>query len=175
MGRFSGFSGWHGGCDPQVMSETPTTSGKDASRKRLRLMLSYGGWEQENFAEQLPRLLQPLGIDCLRVGTANEATDLLSQHLVHIAVVDLRIPFDQGRGEPAGQRVLQLLRRLEQPPPTVVVRARQATQRASARGLSTALREGAFTVMDGPVKLEPMLEVLHRVVRRHYANHWTAA
>jgi hypothetical protein len=29
--------------------------------------------------------------------------------------------------------------------------------------------------MDGPVKLEPMLETLHRIVRRHYANHWTAA
>ena len=138
-------------------------------------MLSYGGWEQENFADQLPRLLQPLGIDCLRVGSANEATDLLEQHPVHIAVVDLRIPFDHGQGEPAGQRVLQLLRRLEYSPPTVVVRARQATQRASVRGLSTALREGAFTVMDGPVKLEPMLEVLHRVVRKHYANHWTAA
>lgn len=138
-------------------------------------MLSYGGWERENFAEQLPRLLQPQGIDCLRVGSASEATDLLEAQPVHIAVVDLRIPLDQGRTEPAGQRVLQLLRRLDQPPPTVVVRARQATRRASVRGLSTALREGAFTVMDGPVKLEPMLETLHRIVRRHYADHWTAA
>ena len=138
-------------------------------------MLSYGGWERENFAEQLPRLLQPLGIDCLRVGTANEATELLESNPVHIAVVDLRIPFDQAVGEPAGQRVLQLLRRLDQPPPTIVVRARQATQRSSVRGLSTALREGAFAVMDGPVKLEPMLEVLRRIIRRHYADHWTAA
>ncbi len=157
------------------MSATQSNPAPGSSKKRLRLMLSYGGWEQENFAEQLPRLLQPQGIDCLRVGSANEATDLLGSSPVHIAVVDLRIPFDQGQAEPAGQRVLQLLRRLDQPPPTVVVRARQATKRASARGLSTALREGAFTVMDGPVKLEPMLETLHRIVRRHYANHWTAA
>ena len=157
------------------MSDVQSQSTPGSGRKRLRLMLSYGGWEQENFADQLPRLLQPQGIDCLRVGSANEATDLLETSPVHIAVVDLRIPFDQGQVEPAGQRVLQLLRRLEQPPPTVVVRARQATQRASARGLSTALREGAFTVMDGPVKLEPMLETLHRIVCRHYANHWTAA
>ena len=143
--------------------------------KRLRLMLTYGGWERENFAEQLPRLLEPLGIDCLRVGTANEATSLLETKPVHIAVVDLRIPFDRSQDEPAGQRVLQLLRRLDEPPPTVVVRARQATKRASTRGLSTALREGAYTVMDGPVALEPMLEVLRRIVRRHYADHWTAA
>ena len=157
------------------MSRDPVQSSSEPAKKPLRLMLSYGGWEQENFAEQLPRLLQPQGIDCLRVDSANEATDLLGTSPVHIAVVDLRIPFDEGQAEPAGQRVLQLLRRLDQPPPTVVVRARQATQRASARGLSTALREGAFTVMDGPVKLEPMLETLHRIVRRHYANHWTAA
>ena len=156
------------------MNATQANSGNDLN-KRLRLMLSYGGWEQENFADQLPRLLEPLGIDCLRVGTANEATSLLEVRPVHIAVVDLRIPFDRSQDEPAGQRVLQVLRRLEEPPPTVVVRARQATKRASTRGLSTALREGAYTVMDGPVELEPMLEVLRRIVRRHYANHWTAA
>lgn len=138
-------------------------------------MLSYGGWEQENFAEQLPRLLGPMGIDCLRVGTADEATSLLRTCHVHIAVIDVRIPFDRRVDEPVGARVLQLLRRLDAPPPTVVVRPRQATVRGAMRGLSNALREGAYTVMDGPVEIELMLDVLLRIVRRHYADHWSAA
>jgi hypothetical protein len=29
--------------------------------------------------------------------------------------------------------------------------------------------------MDGPIKIEPMLEVLRRIVRRHYSDHWSAA
>jgi len=154
-------------------ARTETTS--PATSKRLQLMLSYGGWEQENFADQLPRLLEPMGIDCLKVDSADEATTVLKTAPIHIAVIDLRIPLDRQGVEPAGPRVLQLLRRIETPPPTVVVRPRQATLRGSTRGLSTALREGAYTVMDGPVQIEPMLDVLRRIIRRHYADHWSAA
>lgn len=142
---------------------------------RLSLLLSYGGWERENFAEQLPRLLQPIGIDCLRADTADEATALIEIQQVHIAVIDLRIPLDRSADGPSGERVLKLLRRMDSPPPTVVVRPRPATLRGATRGLSSALREGAYTVMDGPIKIEPMLEVLRRIVRRHYSDHWSAA
>jgi hypothetical protein len=72
----------------------------------------------------------------------------------------------------AGPRVLQLLRRLEQPPPTVVIRPRQPVARDSARGLAAALREGAFAVLDRPIHLEMMLEVMRRILRRHYADVW---
>ncbi|MGA1633071.1 MAG: hypothetical protein ACO4BU_13285, partial [Phycisphaerales bacterium] len=70
---------------------------------------------------------------------------------VHIAVVDLTIPMEPAARDEAGPRVLQLLRRLEQPPPTVVVRPPQPSLRESGRGLADALREGAFAVLDGPV------------------------
>jgi hypothetical protein len=36
------------------------------------------------------------------------------------------------------------------------------------------LREGAFAVLDQPVNLESMLEVLRRIVRRHYSDAWPA-
>ena len=72
----------------------------------------------------------------------------------------------------AGPRILQLLRRLEQPPPTVVIRPRQPVARDSARGLAAALREGAFAVLDRPIHLEMMLEVMRRILRRHYADVW---
>ena len=153
----------------------PNPAETTAEGNRLSLMLSYGGWERQNFAEQLPRLLEPMGIDCLRVGSAEEATTLLQVRPVHIAVIDLRIPLDRTADEPGGERLLKILRRQDAPPPTVVVRPRSATLRGSTRGLSSALREGAYTVMDGPVKIESMLEVLRRIVRRHYSDHWSAA
>ena len=158
-----------------MATSSPNPAETTTEGNRLSLMLSYGGWERQNFAEQLPRLLEPMGIDCLRVGSAEEATTLLQVRPVHIAVIDLRIPLDRTADEPGGERLLKILRRQDAPPPTVVVRPRPATLRGSTRGLSSALREGAYTVMDGPVKIEPMLEVLRRIVRRHYSDHWSAA
>ena len=140
-------------------------------------MVTYGGWRNDDFADQLPRVLAPVGVECHRIASATEATDFLRRTPVHIAIVDLSIPMDAASRDftPAGSRVLALLRRLEQPPPTVVVRPRQPSLRDSGRSLSDALREGAFTVMDGPVPLERMLQVLHRVVHRHYRDRWPAA
>jgi DNA-binding response OmpR family regulator len=145
-------------------------------------MLTYGGWREGDFADQLPALLGPMGIDCFRCRSGVEATEFLRRGMVHIAIVDLSIPMEppspqtgQSRLAPAGPRVLQLLRRLHQPPPTVVVRPPQPSTRDSARGLADALRDGAFAVIDGPVRLESMLETLRRVVRRHYRDHWPAA
>ena len=76
--------------------------------------------------------------------------------------------------EPGGPRILQMLRRLTQPPPTVVVRPPQPTSRESVRSLSAALREGAFAVIDRPIELETLLEVMRRILRRHYADLWPA-
>lgn len=153
------------------------TDATPPSPSRLNLMLGYAAWRRDEVAEQLPRLLEPMGIRCIRAASGREATDLVRSLQVHIAVVDLSIPMegDSVRSSEAGSRVLQLLRRLEQPPPTVVVRPPQPSLRESGRGLADALREGAFAVLDGPVRIESMLEVLRRVVRRHFSDHWPAA
>ena len=123
--------------------------------------------------EQLPRLLAPMGIFSIRVTSGEGAARVISDYRIHIAVVDLTIPLDPSvPARAGGDRILQLLRRLDQPPPTVVVRPRQAVSRDSARSLSAALREGAFAVLDRPIQLETMLEVMRRILRRHYADVW---
>ncbi len=116
----------------------------------------------------------------MKASSGRAATEIIRNHPVHIAVVDLTIPLeeqapDPTSSEPAGLRILQLLRRLDQPPPTVVVRPTTASRRESDRTLASALREGAFAVLDQPVHLESMLEVMRRILRRHYANNWPAA
>jgi len=151
--------------------------------RRLNLLLTYGGWRERPTIEQLARVLAPLGIDSIQVRTGEEAAELIRHRPIHIAVVDLAIPLraaaeDRGTSSTAGAaggRLLQLLRRLDSPPPTVIVRPPQPAVRESVRGLGEALREGAFAVVDRPVSLETMLEIMRRIVRRHYADHWPAA
>jgi DNA-binding NtrC family response regulator len=141
---------------------------------RLNLLLSCARRRGRTEVQQLEDLLGPMGILSLRVSSGEEAADVIRSMTIHIAVVDLEMPLHDGDpGSPAGgARTLHLLRRLEQPPPTVVVRPPQPASRESVRGLSEALREGAFAVLDRPLQLETMLEVLRRILRRYYADLW---
>lgn len=140
---------------------------------RLNLLLSYGRGQEESAMDQLPRLLSPMGIHSIRVTSGEGAAKAICGNRIHIAVVDLGIPLVQAASAKAGgPRILQLLRRLDQPPPTVVIRSRQPIARDSARELAAALREGAFAVLDRPIGLETMLEVLRRILRRHYSDSW---
>ena len=142
---------------------------------RLNLLLS-SGWRQGGATDQLPDLLDPLGIQCIHARSGREATRLVQANRIDIALIDLELPMeDVEDAQVAGPRILQLIRRLDPAPPTVVIRPLQSTRRDSSRGLSEALREGAFAVLDRPLKLEAMLETLRRVVRRHYADRWPAA
>ncbi|MCH2153951.1 MAG: hypothetical protein MK089_11490 [Phycisphaerales bacterium] len=147
------------------------------SQPRLNLLLTYGGWREHPAVLQLPRLLTPMGIRAMQADTGDEAARIIGQEPVHIAVVDLEIPIDTNAnmGRPprtGGPRLLQLLRRLETPPPTIVVKPRHGSAREHARSLSQSLREGAFAVLDRPLELESLLDVLRRVLHRHYRDGW---
>lgn len=143
---------------------------------RLNLLLSYAGWQEESWADHLPRLLEPFGVAAWRAASAHEATTLLRRMPVHIAVVDLSMPLqstteERETIESAGIRVLELLARLDHPVPTVVVNRRR-TRREESRQLASALEAGVFAVLEPPVRVETALEVMRRVLRRHYADRW---
>jgi DNA-binding response OmpR family regulator len=146
-------------------------------RAHLNLLVSFGARSDGSTAEQLSRLLEPLGIESFTAGSGEEAADLIRRIAIHIAIVDLELPLASGaadavRRDTGGGRILQLLRRQTHPPPTVIVRPPQPAVRDSVRGLSEALREGAFAVVDRPLHIETLLEIMRRIVRRHYAGHW---
>jgi len=141
---------------------------------RLTLLLSAPVWREGTLVDHLPRLLTPLGIQSIKVDSGEEAAAVIEQRTIHIAVVDLEMPLrpDQPATARGGARILQLLRRLDQPPPTVVVRPPQPKVRENVRSLVEALREGAFAVLDRPLELESMLEVMRRILARHYEDLW---
>lgn len=141
---------------------------------RLNLLLSYAGWRDESWADRLPRMLEPMGVRSHRAASAREATRVIESVPVHIAVVDLGLPMDQPGSAEAGPRVLELLARTTLRPPTVVIKRRR-TARDDQRELNAALRAGAFAVIDRPHdthELERMLDVLRRVLTRHYRGCW---
>lgn len=145
--------------------------------RRLNLLLSWGGWQNESWADRLPALLEPMGVHSLRVRTAREAERAIRTNPVHIAVVDLGLPLDASSSTPApaeeaGPRVLELLRRLDSPPPTVVVQQARSARDAN-RHMSAALRCDAFAVVDrAAADVELMLKVLQRCMQRFYHGRW---
>jgi CheY-like chemotaxis protein len=123
----------------------------------------------------LPTLLEPLGVKAWRANSAAEATQIIKQAPVHIALVDLSLPLaeDPSSPEEGGPRILQMLSRLDCPPPTVVVQRRK-TSRDGDRVLASALSAGVFAVVDRPVHLETVLQTMQRVLKRYYAGGWPA-
>ena len=148
-------------------------SGVGARRSPLlNVLLTSGGWREDAWAVAVPHILSSTGVNIIHARSGAEATNVIRSATVHIAIVDLALPLDESSigSEPAGVRVLQLLRRLDAPPPTVVVRPPQATRREASRGLVDALLEGAFSVVDRPCHPETMLRIMQRIMDRHFTH-----
>jgi len=165
------------GINPPEGTDAPPTPPSNPSC-RLNLLLSYAGWHSDSWADRLPLLLEPMGVRSVRAATGQQATEVIRRiSPIHIAVVDLGLPLQEDprlSTEEGGPRVLDLLARLAQPPPTVVVK-RSRTHRDDSREIAAALRSGAFAVIDRPRDsndLELLLEVLRRCLRRYYHGRW---
>lgn len=155
----------------------------DRAGGRLNLLLSYGGCQPDPWVNRLPPLLEPMGVTSYQASTGKDATRVIQMVPIHIAVVDLGLPLDCGKTEEAnhaeegGTRLLELLSRLHQPPPTIVVK-RGRTHRDDCREINAALRLGAFAVVDRPrevTDLNLILEVLRRALTRFYKGRWPDA
>jgi len=154
----------------------PTSRADRPDGHRMNLLLSYGGWESDPWVERIPRLLEPMGIRSVRATSGKTASEVIRSTPIHVAVVDLGLPLDEGEGvsSEAGPRVLQMLTRLSTRPPTLVVKRSRASREDEAE-LFAALRAGAFAVLDRPrgdADLELLLDVLRRIMQRHYAGRW---
>jgi CheY-like chemotaxis protein len=134
----------------------------------------------EHWTRQLPRLLQPQGINAYVARSGREAMTLVAQLQIHAAVIDLATPMDEvlnkgasaaAAAEAAGLKLLELFHRLPNHPPMVVVH-RPAYTREADRMLREALRLGAFSVLHKPVEVEQILAVFRRLLDRRYHGTW---
>lgn len=155
----------------------PPVSNPHTPGGRLNLLLSAAGWQRDPWVNRLPRILEPIGVRSHVAASARSAQRVIESNPIHIAIVDLALPLDDG-AEPAtdesGIALLDLLSRLAVPPPTVVIKRRRSA-RDDRREIAAALKAGAFAVVDRPnaqSDLEMLLDVLGRCLNRHYAGRW---
>ncbi len=131
-----------------------------------------------HWTDQLSRLLEPQGVVSHVAKTTREAIDLAERIKLHAAVIDTATPL--GPPQPAsaarqgdgGMWLLQLLHRLPDRPPVIVVRMPAFTPSQTERALREALRLGAFSVMDKPVDVEQLLGVFRRLMDKRYHGTW---
>lgn len=128
----------------------------------------------EHWTQQLPRLLEPQGVSALVARTCREAVELADERQIHAAVVDLLTPRDEHHADagPGGLWLLEMFRRRPAGPPVVVVSNRGYSPREAQRFLNDALRLGAFSVIERPVQIDALLNVIRRVLDRRYAGNW---
>ncbi len=143
---------------------------------RLNLLLTSGSWRAEPWVESLPALMEPMGVRAFHADAPDEAARLIREFPIHIAVVDLALPLARSAAvaDEGGVRVLQILARLDSPPPTIVVQ-RPRARRDEARDLADALSRGVFAVLPRPVQMELLLDAFSRVLRRYHHNRWPGA
>ncbi|MEM9883963.1 MAG: response regulator [Planctomycetota bacterium] len=162
---------------PHSLHSDPDAGLKPRPGSRLNVLLTEDRRRPvEHWTRQFPRLMRPLGVEAHLAGSAREALDLADRHTFHAALVDLATPVGDAAttSQPAdrgGLWLLQVLRRRPNRPPVVVVNSR-ATRRQADRLLREALQLGAFSVVNRPDDLRPLLAAVQRLVNRHYHGQW---
>lgn len=161
--------------------EQPDPAGRPDAGARFCVLLTEDREHAiEHWTRQLPRLLEPQGVQARVARTGREAIDLADRHTFHAAVVDLLTPADEhrssgpsgGHNVPGGLWLLELLRRHPARPPVVLVSNPNYSRRQTQRYLNEALRLGAFSVINRPVELEALLESIRRLIDRRYKGAW---
>ncbi len=142
----------------------------------------------EHWTRQFPRLMQPLGVEAHLATNGRQALELAERITFHAAFIDLATPVDApktgstratasvhcgagGGGGGGGLWLLEVMQRRAVRPPVVVVNSR-ATRQQAVRLLNEALRLGAFSVVNRPEDLHPLLSVIQRLLNRHHAGQW---
>lgn len=156
------------------MTQAPFTS-------RFNVLLAEDPQRADaDWATPLGRLLEPHGFSPLVAESGNEALELAEQHPLHAALVDLATPRDAGvrhtggtnSVESGGLWLLEVLHRRKDAPPIVVVNNQPLDTTAFQRYVTQALQLGAFSVVNFPIKIEALLNVIRRLIDRRYHGQW---
>lgn len=161
-----------------MLNLRPPSPESDPRDARFRVLLTEDrARTDDHWTRQLPALLRPMGVDALIASTGQQALDLIQHDPIHAAIIDLATPkaAQTGNAQAAaggGIWLMQVLQRLPNRPPVVVVNSNSYSQRQVQRLLNQALELGAFSVVNRPVRLDALLATFQRLFERAYNNTW---
>lgn len=146
------------------------------SDARFRVLLTEDrARPDEHWTRQVPPLLGPLGVQAEIATDSRQALTILESTPIHAAVIDLNTPAPNDGSTSAdagGLWLLQVIQRLPNTPPVVVVNSHSYSQKQSGRMLNQALDLGAFSVVNWPVQIDTLLSTFQRLIERAYNNNW---
>lgn len=125
---------------------------------RFTLLLAN---EQEEWHRTVQKLLEPQGVQTLSARSGREALHLIESTPVHLAVLDTQMP------QLGGMQVIRLMREVQKAPPAVLL-----AQSLTTHLLHEALGMQVFSVLAKPVDFNVLLDVIARVLKRHYESRW---
>ena len=119
------------------------------------------GNDQDGWQENIQKLLEPQGVQTVRVRNGREALNVIESGSIHVAVLDAQLP------QLGGMQVIKLMRELQKAPPAILL-ANHLTNHL----LHEAIGMHVFSVLSKPVDLNLLLDALARVMRRYYESRW---
>jgi CheY-like chemotaxis protein len=107
--------------------------------------------------ETLREIVAPHGYHTLMAESGEEALDLVRQHEVHLALMDMHLP------RLSGLETLALVRQMRGGIPAILITADQDDNL-----MRRALSEHAFCVLAKPVSKHVVIYVVHKALEKYY-------
>lgn len=107
--------------------------------------------------ETLREIFVPQGYHTLMAGSGEEAIDLVRDHEVHLALMDMHLP------RLSGLETLAIVRQIKGVIPTILITADQDDNL-----MRRALSEHAFCVLAKPVSKHVVIYVVHKALEKYY-------
>ncbi len=107
--------------------------------------------------ETLREIVAPQGYRTLMAESGEEALDLVREHEVHLALMDMHLP------RLSGLETLALVRQMKGTIPAILITADQDDNL-----MRRALSEHAFCVLAKPVSKHVVIYVVHKAIAKYY-------
>jgi len=107
--------------------------------------------------ETLREIVAPQGYHTLMAESGEEAIELIRQHDVHLALMDMHLP------RLSGLETMAIVRQIKGVIPAILITADQDDDL-----MRRALSEHAFCVLAKPVSKHVVIYVVHRAIEKYY-------